>query len=190
MTGKHRYFSRNSIILLGIFFIFALFVRIQFVRLTIDHIYIARDAKQYVQYAHNLVEHGIFSRATSSIHLKPDSYRSPRIPLVYRIGNGIGRRAILPGDSYFFPNDLKRPAGSVDIFHRYIFSACMRCFDRGLAGSSQSASNYHTRLCPDRIAVRFFPAWRNMLFSVCPRKKKYGAFYHFRYSFRMRLPDK
>jgi len=110
MTVRHRYFSRNSIILLGIFFIIALFVRIQFVRLTIDHIYIARDAKQYVQYAHNLVEHGIFSRATSSIHLKPDSYRSPGYPLFIASAMAVG------GERYYL---------AILIFSQTILSALL-----------------------------------------------------------------
>ncbi len=110
MTDRQRYFSRNSIILLGIFFIIALFIRIQFVRLTIDQIYIARDAKQYIRYAHNLVEHGVFSKTTSSVHLTPDSYRSPGYPLFIALAMAVG------GERYYL---------SILIFSQAILSALL-----------------------------------------------------------------
>ena len=82
MDIKPRYFSRNVLLVLIALFFFALLVRVQFVRTNIDHLTITRDAKQYVQYAHNLVQHSVFSKSTSEAGLQPDSFRSPGYPLL------------------------------------------------------------------------------------------------------------
>ena len=80
--SSHQGYSRSSIIFLCLLFVAALLIRIQFVKLSTAEIFIARDAKQYVQYAKNLVDHGVYSKAVSNKDLQPDSLRSPGYPLV------------------------------------------------------------------------------------------------------------
>jgi len=95
-VGRHNYYSKNSIILLGILFIAALFIRIQFVKLTIDGITIVRDAKQYVQYAKNLVDYGVYSKTASSQDPQPDSHRSPGYPVFIALTMSAGGEDFLP----------------------------------------------------------------------------------------------
>ena len=78
-------------------FIIALVIRVQLVGSNINHIFTARDAKQYIEYAHNLVQHGVFSRSASAIHRQPDSFRSPGYPLfiAFMMWMG-GERSYLP----------------------------------------------------------------------------------------------
>ena len=81
MVNQYRTYSRYSMIAVSILFIIALFIRVQFVSLNLDHLYSQRDAKQYINYAHNIVQHRVFSKTTSISNLQPDSYRSPGYPL-------------------------------------------------------------------------------------------------------------
>jgi 4-amino-4-deoxy-L-arabinose transferase-like glycosyltransferase len=81
MSVLPRKISKKSILLLGLIFAAALFIRFQYVHLAIDEIFSGRDARQYLNYANNLVYHGIFSKSSSVKQLQPDSFRSPGYPL-------------------------------------------------------------------------------------------------------------
>ena len=81
MNFAYKYLFRNNLFVFSVLFILALTLRIQLVNPNLDHIYTARDAKQYIQYAHNLFQHGVFSRSNSPIDPQPDSFRSPGYPL-------------------------------------------------------------------------------------------------------------
>ena len=81
MSVLPRKISKKSILLLGLIFAAALFIRFQYVHLAKDDIFTGRDARQYLNYANNLVYHGTFSKSSSVKQLQPDSFRSPGYPL-------------------------------------------------------------------------------------------------------------
>lgn len=77
-------------------FLLALMLRIHYQRLAGKDVLIVRDAKQYVDYADNLVHHGTFSKERTDSP-RPDSYRSPGYPLL------IAMTKTIAGD----PDDLR-----------------------------------------------------------------------------------
>ena len=80
MRYAHRTISARDFLLLCLVFLSALIIRIQYVHPLVDDIFVARDAKEYVAYGRNLVEHGIFSKDALRSTPRPDSYRSPGYP--------------------------------------------------------------------------------------------------------------
>ena len=80
MRYAHRTISARDLLLLCLVFLSALIIRIHYVHPLVDDIFVARDAKEYVTYGRNLVEHGIFSKDALRSTPRPDSYRSPGYP--------------------------------------------------------------------------------------------------------------
>ena len=80
MQDAPRTNSARDIMMLGLIFLSALIIRIQYVWPIVDDIFVAKDAKEYVAYGRNLAEHETFSKDASSSILRPDSYRSPGYP--------------------------------------------------------------------------------------------------------------
>ena len=74
--------SRATFLLLFLIFLTALLMRTQYLRLVDSQILIAKDAKQYVNYGHNLIHHQTFSMGDSATLPQPDSFRSPGYPVL------------------------------------------------------------------------------------------------------------
>ena len=63
--------SARDIMMLSLIFLSALIIRIQYVWPTVDDIFVAKDAKEYVAYGRNLAEHETFSKDASSSIPRP-----------------------------------------------------------------------------------------------------------------------
>ena len=50
MNFAYKYLFKNNLFVISMLFISALTIRIQFVKPNLNHIYTARDAKQYIEY--------------------------------------------------------------------------------------------------------------------------------------------
>ena len=82
--------SRATFLLLVLVFLAALVIRLQYLWLAENHILIARDAKQYVDYGRNLIRHNTFSRGDPTTSPQPDSFRSPAYPFLIAVAMSIG----------------------------------------------------------------------------------------------------
>jgi 4-amino-4-deoxy-L-arabinose transferase-like glycosyltransferase len=71
-----------TLIALLLVFLIAAWMRFQFIRETINDVYIARDAQQYVNYGRNLLRHWTFSVQSDKSPPTPDSFRSPGYPIL------------------------------------------------------------------------------------------------------------
>jgi len=74
---------------------FALFLRAAYIQNTVVIAPIRADAKQYVVYAINLINHGTFSQEYMVQNPRPDSFRSPGYPLF------ISAILLTTGDKYY-----------------------------------------------------------------------------------------
>ena len=63
-------------------FLTSLGIRLLFVNPDNENVTLFRDEQEYVQYAHNLIRHGVFSRDPSTSNPVPDAYRSPGYPML------------------------------------------------------------------------------------------------------------
>jgi len=76
-------------VIVGIVLAVAVALRWGFVATSYQHNPLRADAGQYAQYAHNLVEHGVYSLATS-VPPAPDSFRSPGYPVFLAVCRVLG----------------------------------------------------------------------------------------------------
>ncbi|MFZ5573409.1 MAG: ArnT family glycosyltransferase [Thermodesulfobacteriota bacterium] len=79
--GQNR-ISRGLVLGVLLIFLFAVWIRVEYLHLAGGEFYLERDAKQYIVYAHNLVAHGVFSVDRGVDPPRPDSFRSPGYPLL------------------------------------------------------------------------------------------------------------
>lgn len=82
--------KRTVIALVSIFFLLAVWLRFHFVYPNLNDILVVRDAREYVAYGHNLVDHRTYSRELSVDNPTPDSYRSPGYPLLIAFSIVVG----------------------------------------------------------------------------------------------------
>lgn len=73
--------SKEALVVLGILTLIGLGLRLAQVHLTYVHQPVRADAREFVLYAKNLTQHGVFSRAESD-DPAPDSFRSPGYPFL------------------------------------------------------------------------------------------------------------
>ncbi|HEC29925.1 MAG TPA: hypothetical protein ENI65_10105 [Gammaproteobacteria bacterium] len=77
---NEKLLNPGNIITLAVIFFFALFIRLAYINTTVVDHPIRADARNYVVYAYNLVEHGVFSRQENSSNPAPDSFWAPGFP--------------------------------------------------------------------------------------------------------------
>jgi 4-amino-4-deoxy-L-arabinose transferase-like glycosyltransferase len=81
MMTPYNKLKRVHYLSLCLIFLVGLLLRILYVQPIINDTYIARDAKQYVDYGFNLIHHHTYSKNRTDSYPVPDSFRSPGYPL-------------------------------------------------------------------------------------------------------------
>ena len=94
--------TRSAALIVVLVTVCALFFRVAYVRNTVVENPIRSDARQYVIYASNLVERGVFSKDLSETP-RPDSFRSPGYPLLVALTLKIAGDGKPPDQNAFYP---------------------------------------------------------------------------------------
>ena len=94
--------ARSAALIVALVTVCALFFRVSYVRNTVVENPIRSDARQYVIYASNLAERGVFSKDLSDTP-RPDSFRSPGYPLLVALTLKMAGDGEPPEQNAFYP---------------------------------------------------------------------------------------
>lgn len=100
------------------------------------------DAGQYAQYAHNLVEHGVYSFATT-VPPAPDSFRSPGYPAFLAVCKWLGGESWLP-----WAWTLQVLLGALTVLLVQRLARCFLPFWASLVASAITALSPHLVVAP------------------------------------------